>query len=159
MYPWQKDLKVRLYNEFKAGKLPHALLFTGNKDLGKKEFALSFAKVLMCKTADACGQCRSCIMLASDGNPDILTIRAEKKQINIEQVRELNDFLKQQAVIATAKVVIIEDADKLNLAASNALLKTLEEPKVTSYLILTTSKPKSLLPTIKSRLQSYLFSV
>ena len=157
MYPWQKELKSRLCNELEKGKLPHALLFAGNKFLGKNDFAYSFAKTIMCKTKNDCGSCRTCIMLAAESNPDILLVTAEKKIINVEQIREVNNFLQQKAVIAEAKVVIIEDADKLNSAASNALLKTLEEPKVTSYIILTCSNPEKLLPTIKSRVQKYLF--
>ena len=129
----------------KSGKIPHAFLFEGPEGTGKKETAISFAKLLL----------KSEIK----NHPDFLLIQPKKDTISIDQIREeLIRFLSLTPFLGDKKVAIIEKAELMNKEAQNALLKTLEEPKGNSVLILISSKPELLLPTILSRCQKISFS-
>lgn len=151
--------------------LPHALLLTGPEGIGKSAFALALAARLLCESPRenrACGECPSCRWLAAGNHPDFRRIvpeaEAEKeseaaegekkkasRQIRIDQVRELEDFVFIGAHRAGARVVILEPAEAMNVAAANSLLKILEEPPASVYFVLTSSKWRRLLPTILSR--------
>jgi DNA polymerase-3 subunit delta' len=161
-----------------AGRVPGGLLFAGEDGVGKKLFALELAKSLNCRArvgVEACGKCASCQRImrfalpASDDrdahkkiiwseHPDVGMARPYGRAILVDQMRDLEREANFRPFEGAARVFLIEDADKLNDASSNALLKTLEEPPVTSHLILITARPASLLPTIRSRCQALRFA-
>jgi DNA polymerase-3 subunit delta' len=155
VYPWQLPVWQLLTARERH---PHAFLFSGQAGLGKRQFAEAFADWLLCVQPDggrACGQCRSCQLNTARSHPDRLVVEPESegKVIRIDTVRELTDFMMQTAQQGGRKVVVLHPAEALNLAASNALLKSLEEPPAETYLLLVTDQPSRLLPTIRSRCQ------
>lgn len=172
-YPWLVPLWQRLSAQ--PERLPHALLLEGPRGIGKRDFALAFAHALLCETptqdGHACGQCVACHWLAQDSHPDFRLLEPltgeekgeeegttaegpptrKRREINIAQVRALADFVNLSSHRAGSRVVIIHPAEALNPAASNALLKTLEEPSPNTHFLLVSHQPHFLLPTIKSR--------
>jgi DNA polymerase-3 subunit delta' len=162
----------------KAGRVPGGLLFAGEEGVGKKLFALELAKALNCRArvgvevCDKCGSCQRIMRLtlpAADDkdahrkiiwseHPDVGMARPYGRAILVDQMRDLEREANFRPFEGAARVFLIEDADKLNDASSNALLKTLEEPPVTSHLILITARPAALLPTIRSRCQVIRFA-
>lgn len=162
--------------------IPHALLFTGIEGVGKKNAALAFAMACNCKgrepqrrrpspgntpptenneqqrVIEPCSECRSCRKILSDIHPDIIHIRPSGPVIRIAQIRGLCDTLAMRPYEAKLRVVIISDAQAMNPAASNALLKMLEEPPDRTILILTALQSADLLPTIVSRCQHIRFN-
>lgn len=151
-----------------ADRLPHALLFLGPPGVGKSLVALRLAARLACSARAApCGTCAGCAQVAAGSHPDLRRIAAPsaggrregrtKKEIGIDQARELKRFVALQAISAARKLAIIDDADRLSIAAQNALLKTLEEPPGQAMLILVTASPGALLSTVRSRCQRVAF--
>jgi len=140
-----------------SGRLPHGIIWMDAAS-AELDAALQF---LICQgraldEAEACGTCKSCQLFASPaGHPDVLRLQPEGKMqlLKIDQVRAVVDFLSQSAQQGGYKVVVFEAAESLNLPAQNALLKSLEEPGRKTILILVTTRPDLLLPTIKSRCQ------
>ncbi|MFH1111654.1 MAG: AAA family ATPase [Patescibacteria group bacterium] len=134
-----------LLNSLKSNNLTHAYLFTGHRGVGKTTLVKFFIEHLFKTQRD----------LAFESNPDILWIKQNegKKDIIIDQIREIIDFIKLKSWVGNFRIVVVEGADKLNQEASNALLKTLEEPLPRSILILITNNLHKLLPTIISRCQ------
>ncbi len=159
MYFWQQEIEQEIKLKAQQNALPHAILLTGIKGLGKREFAKKLTASLLCTQSmgvgSSCGNCESCLL---SSHPDYKEVdRLEgKKSIGVEQIRELAFFLQQTKSISTYKVVTIFSADKLNIAASNCLLKTLEEPTANTIIILV-SNSQNLLPTIKSRTCMFKF--
>ena len=155
MLPWQRMAWNGLAD---ASRLPHALLFCGPPGIGKRQFADRLCVRLVCERESACGACRACRLASSGNHPDILVLRREegKAEITVEEARGLNEFLVLTPHLASRRVVLIADADHLNRSASNALLKTLEEPPASSYLLLVSDSPARLLPTIRSRCQRFV---
>jgi DNA polymerase-3 subunit delta' len=140
--------------------IPHALLFSGIEKIGKKEVAIEFIKTIFCENAKKpCGECYSCRTIDSSNFPDLSIIEPKDRNIEIEEVRDLQNRLSLKSYNNSLKVGIINDAHLLRKDAQNALLKTLEEPKGDTLLILITSYPQMLLPTIRSRLEEIKFSV
>lgn len=139
----------------KKGRLPHALLFTGEPGVGKLFTAKQLLKAINCKNRDkefnSCDNCRNCRLIESFNFPDLFFIKPEGEQIKVEAVRELNEFLNMSPYEASTKMVLINEADKLNISAANAFLKTLEEPPRDTLIILITEKPDLLPDTIRSR--------
>lgn len=157
-WPWQQRIWQRLCEQKHAGALAHAHLFSGEKGTGRAAFAREYASFLLCAEPDgnsACYQCRSCRAGGPDHHPDLLMVLPEegKKDIRVDQIRELTDFLGRSSFSGLARVAIVLQAERLTLAAANALLKTLEEPAESAYLLLAGISPGSLLPTIRSRCQ------
>lgn len=141
-----------------SGKnIPHALLFSGPDKVGKKAVALEFVKSIFC--GKLCGTCYSCRTIESNNFPDLMVLSPTDNNIEIEQVRDLQNRLSLKSYNNYLKVGIIDDAHLMKKDAQNALLKTLEEPKGDTLLILITSYPEILLPTIRSRLQQVKFSI
>lgn len=163
LMPWHVDIWQRLVSRFPD--LAHGLLFYGKQGAGKQYFASHFAAWLLCtqknKRADglgACGECQSCRWIAAGTHPQLKIIAPdfdEKKQsysaIKIDQIRELADFVQQ--TVDGWRVVLIYPAEQLNIAAANALLKTLEEPGDRVVLILVSDAMLKLPATIRSRVQ------
>ncbi len=156
--------KEFLQNFLKTQARPHALLFCGAEGLGKKKLALEFAKTLLClngKGEDSCESCR--LMNFADGNvshPDFIFVEKleGKRDIIIDQIREL---IKQAAfapVLSKNKVCIIDGADIMNEASANSFLKLLEEPPEGWVIILLASNEEKLLSTIMSRVVKLRFN-
>lgn len=134
-------------------KIPHSYIFTGIEGIGKKLTSLYFAKILNCESEKniPCNQCSNCKKIDKNIHPDILILSTEKKQITLEMVREIISFSSSNPFEGKYKIAIIDDAHKLNQFASNALLKTIEEPTTRTIFILITDSINKLLPTILSR--------
>lgn len=173
--PWLLGDWERLWAH--PGGLPHALLLAGPAGLGKRAFAEALAERLLCETATgadaACGKCDACRWFEAGNHPDFRqlipeadaeevetedapakTEKPEKKksrQIRVEQVRALADFVYVGAHRAQGRVIIVQPAEAMNPAAANSLLKILEEPPSSIYFILVSDAYRLLLPTIRSR--------
>jgi DNA polymerase-3 subunit delta' len=123
--------------------------------VGKKTIALGLAKTLHCSSAtgDFCDECVNCARVQDRNHPDVRIIEplAGKKEISIQQIRELEKELNFRSFSGKRKIAILDPATLMNLAAQNALLKTLEEPPQDSLLILIASNGGALLPTLRSR--------
>jgi DNA polymerase III subunit delta' len=150
----QKQVEI-LRQALNHGRLHHAYLFVGAEGVGKKTIALGLAKAIHCLavTGDFCGECADCARIQADNHPDvrILGPLAGKKEISIQQIRELEKELNFRSFSGKKKIVILDPATLMNLPAQNALLKTLEEPPQGSLLILIASNGGALLPTLRSR--------
>lgn len=140
-----------------SGKLAHAYLFEGIEGCGKHSVALALVEALFCGGAEGCGSCPSCRKMATRQHPDLHLVEPDGTFIKIDQIRELQRELTLRPYEAPRKACIIDGADRLNPAAGNALLKTLEEPPGDALLILTTANPGGVLPTIISRCQRLSF--
>ncbi len=134
-----ESIESTLYSSYNSNKLHHAILLHGKKGIGKASFALNFANKIT--------------NISSGTNPNIFLISKEedKKEISVNQIRKIPDFLNQTSANAKDKFIIIDSACELNKSSSNALLKTLEEPHPNNFLILVTHNINLVLPTIKSR--------
>lgn len=150
-----RALAEQLRRSLQRGRLAHAYLFAGPRGSGREALARTLAQALNCERAthDACGQCDSCRLIEKGEHPDIYWVRPESKsrRILIEQIREFETAVSLKPTQARVKVGIVMDADCMNEAASNAFLKTLEEPPAGTIIILLTTDPQQLLPTILSR--------
>lgn len=151
-----------LRRAWEGGRLAHAYFFAGVAGLGKLTLARALAMGLHCDTRpfDACGACSACRTIAAGTHPDVRIIAgppADKRDISIEQVRELQRELAFRSLSPHPKVGIVNDAHLLTMQAQNALLKTLEEPPGHTVLILVAVNAASLAPTILSRCQRVNF--
>jgi len=147
-----------------SGRLAHALLFHGEERIGKRLVAKVLAQAVNCELEppmsppDACGVCRSCHQIASGTHPDVTILTATSGKGETEQTREIESRFIYRPLVGTRKIVILDNADLLRQEAANALLKTIEEPPPDSLIILVSSRPDSLLPTIRSRCQDIRFA-
>lgn len=142
-----------LLNTLKTGRVPSALLFAGEPGIGKKYAAINFAKAINClaRESDSCDNCPSCKKIDSGVHPDILFLKPERGEIRVDEIRSIEEALSFKPFEGKRKVVIIDEAEKMNQSASNAFLKTLEEPPSDSIIIMISSSPDSLSSTIRSR--------
>jgi DNA polymerase-3 subunit delta' len=147
-----------LTGAFTRSRVPTTYLFTGESGIGKRALAVEFGRLLNCLSPvkgqegpDACGECSHCERIKKGVHPDFRMVTPEDGMIRIEQVRDLIEFLSLKALEAQYKIIIIDEAERMNPAASNAFLKTLEEPPEGSLIILVTSLPDQLLDTVRSR--------
>ncbi len=162
IYPWQQEQWQYLLTRKNNGSLPHSLLLTGQHGLGQTDFALAFAELLLCRRPKtmACGSCRACKLIQAGNHPDLSLVRPEtnSKIIKIDQIRNIIDTVTKQSHQGSCQVVIIEPADAMNIAAGNALLKTLEEPPGDVVIILLSDRASLLPATIRSRCQRIVFN-
>ena len=151
-----------LKRALERGRVPTAYLFTGPPGCGRMTAALATAASLNCQTAPlACGSCASCRLYAAGNHPDLHIIRVAegKRQIVIEQIRDqILEKAYLKPMTGTTSSFIVDDAHLMNANASNAFLKTLEEPPGTSHFILLAPERDAVLPTVSSRCQSLMFS-
>jgi DNA polymerase-3 subunit delta' len=160
-----KKEKELLGHLIESGNIPHALLFSGPKKIGKKKVAIEFIKSIFCSNREKgwgfCSDCYSCRNIETNSIPDFSLIAPEEdsKEIKIEQIRDLQEKFCLTSFGGGYKAGIINNAHLMNQHAQNSFLKTLEEPKGKTILILITDRPDSLLPTIFSRVQSLKFSI
>lgn len=145
-----------------SGRRPHALLFRGPPSVGKHTAARLLAQALLCPHAAGaagCGRCRGCAAIqGGEVHPDLTDLGDEDPKLKIEAIREAVRQLHSGAVSGGLRVLVIPDAERMNSAAQNALLKTLEEPPAGAALILTSARPQLLLGTVLSRCQQLRFS-
>lgn len=152
-----------LQRSIAANRVAHAYLFEGPDGCGRRTTALALIQALFCKepvNGDACGSCSSCRKLASGNHPDLhlLSPLLDKRDISIEQIRELQQQLSLRPFEAKRKACLIEPAERMNEKSANALLKTLEEPPGHAIIILLSTQADLLLSTIRSRCQHLRFS-
>ena len=161
LLPWHRELWQRLARARSEGRLHHALLIAGLSGLGKMHLAHSLAHSLLCNTpavdGSPCGGCRGCRLYRAGNHPDLRRLEPDREsksgEIKIDAIRELAREEGLSAHSGSFKVVIIAPAERMNGAAANALLKTLEEPTPSTQMVLITAHPGRLLPTIRSRCQ------
>lgn len=172
IYPWLIPQWQQLMALHNKNRMPHAMLFTGASGLGKTALAHALGHTLLCQrpiagnqeTDDdgkACGQCTSCQLLSAGTHPDYYHLKPlppEKSKskkpvlsIRINAIRELCSKLSQTSQMSGYRIAIIEQADMMNVASANSLLKTLEEPGDNTLLILLSANPNRLPVTIRSR--------
>lgn len=182
LFPWQQVSWQKLQQNKAA--LPHAILFHGASGIGKETFAMAFAQSLLCEhphaDGQACGECPSCGWFMHRNHPDYRCIRPEaledavsddsgdaeekssakkapSQDIKIEQIRSLSSFMNVSTHRSGMRVVVLYPVEALTTEASNAILKTLEEPPENTVFLLVTDRIDRLLPTVLSRCR--LFSL
>jgi len=181
-FPWQEEVWLRLAEQ--RERLPHALLFHGRPGIGKLHLAEVLAQSLLCENRSgaglACGSCPACVWFAAGNHPDYRLIQPEalapveddaegeaseegkkkpSKQIKIEQIRALSDFLNVGSHRNGHRVVLIHPAESMNPGAANALLKSLEEPSAGVVFLLVSHQPSRLLATVRSRCHALALSL
>lgn len=160
-YAWHDELWKSINSSIDSGRLHHALLLWGQQGLAKEEFSLLLAKRLLCLSDNkACNLCQGCHWFNSGTHPDFIKLVAlkDKKNISVDQIRQLQTTLSLTRTQKTPRVVLIEAAERMNLSASNALLKSLEEPSDETIYILVTKQLSAMPATVQSRCQKLYFS-
>jgi DNA polymerase-3 subunit delta' len=162
--PWLTTHRDGLRKRLQAP--PPALLVSGPQGVGKSLLVKDWVARLLCEAppapGEACGHCSACHWLAVGSHPDLLHVSLQSRtdregkviparEISVDQAREAISFIQLSRARARRRVVLIEPADAMNTAASNALLKVLEEPPLNTLFILQTARPLQLLPTLRSR--------
>ena len=152
-------IKNELIKAFNTNSIAHSYIFSGQYGIGKKQIAIEFAKMILCLNKDnaPCGECKSCLELENDNNPDFNIIKPDGK-IKIDQIRQMLEKVYEKPIISDKKVYIIDDAETMTVEAQNCLLKTLEEPPEYIVIILITSNESNLINTIKSRCLKLTFN-
>ena len=161
-----------------ANKIAHAYIFSGPNGVGRFTTAMQWAKMLLCENpkktkdfADSCGQCPSCEVFQGDAHPDLKVIKKELREytkdgkgkttpidLPIDVIREfLIDKAADRPMMSNSSVYIVKEAEKLNNASQNALLKLLEEPPKHCFIILLCTRTERLLQTTLSRCQTIRF--
>lgn len=143
-----------LFGTLRRDRVPSAALLTGNSGIGKKLAAINYAKAINCLhpiDLDCCDKCISCKKIDSEVHPDVSVINQPTNEIKIEEIRKVEEKLSLKPFEGKRKVVIIDDADTMNIYAANAFLKTLEEPPLNSHILLISFNPDKIIDTIRSR--------
>ncbi|MGH9945697.1 MAG: ATP-binding protein [Pyrinomonadaceae bacterium] len=173
-----EKVKSSLIHLLTSGRLPNSLLFAGPDGVGKKQFAIELARAFVCRQpidSLACGECSACRRVGDFNTPtsekgedhdhvffgehsDVGLVIPFNRNLRVGAIRALEIQANYRPYEARARVFIVNDAEKMNDAAANALLKTLEEPSDTTYIILIASRPDALLSTIRSRCQTIRFA-
>lgn len=173
-----EQVKHTLKHLLANGRVPNAMLFAGDEGVGKRQFAIELARAFVCKESnglEACGTCAACrraqvfVFPKSEKgddfdcvffseHPDVGMVIPFRRNVRIGAIRALEREANFRPYEGRARVFIVDDAEKMADPAANALLKTLEEPASTSHIFLITSRPDSLLPTVRSRCQTMRFA-
>jgi DNA polymerase III subunit gamma/tau len=155
----QQHVTETLKNAIKKDRVAHAYIFSGARGVGKTTAARILAKALNCvhgPIATPCGECDSCKEIAAGTSLDVIEIDAASNR-GIDQIRELREMVRYAPAASRSKVVILDEAHMLTGEASNALLKTLEEPPDRVIFVMATTQPEDLVDTIRSRSQHFHF--
>jgi DNA polymerase-3 subunit gamma/tau len=155
----QEHVTETLANAIRNNRVAHAYIFSGARGVGKTTAARILAKALNCvkgPTPEPCGVCDSCKEIAAGTSLDVIEIDAASNR-GIDQIRELREMVRYAPAAARHKVVILDEAHMLTGEASNALLKTLEEPPDRVIFVMATTEPENLEDTIRSRSQHFHF--
>jgi DNA polymerase-3 subunit gamma/tau len=155
----QTHVTETLANAITNNRVAHAYIFSGARGVGKTTAARILAKALNCvngPTPTPCGECDSCKEIAAGTSLDVIEIDAASNR-GIDQIRELREMVRYAPAAARTKVVILDEAHMLTGEASNALLKTLEEPPDRVIFVMATTEPENLVDTIRSRSQHFHF--
>src|SRR5258707_1955714 len=155
----QEHVTGTLTNAIKNDRVAHAYIFSGARGVGKTTAARILAKAMNCingPTAEPCGVCNSCKEIAAGSSLDVIEIDAASNR-GIDQIRELREMVRYAPAASRSKVVILDEAHMLTGEASNALLKTLEEPPDRVIFVMATTQPEDLVDTIRSRSQHFHF--
>lgn len=164
LLPWHDQQWQQLQLAKTNDRLPHALLLEGPDGIGLNHFAQCLARNLLCNAHQpndiACGNCKACHLLQAESHPDLQNIGPEEdgKQIKVEQIRRLIEFINLTSQYGQYKIVIIDPAENMNRSTANTLLKTLEEPPVQSLIMILSHRPNLLPITIRSRCQRLRFN-
>jgi len=182
LYPWLHGEFARFHALQRQGRMPHALLISGEPGLGQSQLAMRLAQAALCHRplddGQACGQCAACHPFLVGAHPDFSLLSpkdkdskdddasqgkkgkdVKEKDIKIEAVREFCAGLYLSSSFHHGKVGVIDPAELMTSAAANSLLKTLEEPPAGTLIILVTSQPARLPITIRSRCQRWLVPI
>jgi DNA polymerase-3 subunit delta' len=167
-----------LQRAFASGRWAHAYIFAGPEGVGKFRTACEWARLLLCKSpvvedgfADSCGSCQSCLLFETGSHPDFNYVYKELREFTADgkgkttpvdmPIDVIREFLIAKVPIkptlSQRKVFIVSEAEKLNAASQNALLKVLEEPPAYCCIVLLCTRLEKLLPTTKSRSQIIRF--
>lgn len=149
-----------LRRTIETNRIPHALVFTGPKGVGRFLTATTVAKALNCLgdvQGDCCDRCLSCTKIAKGVHPDVHLLAPEGSSLKIDQVRGLNQEVTLRPYEGRRKVFILDQAETMTEQAQNALLKTLEEPPGRAVLVLIAPEVSALLPTLASRCSQIRF--
>jgi DNA polymerase III subunit gamma/tau len=155
----QQHVTETLKNAIKNDRVAHAYIFSGARGVGKTTAARILAKAMNCvkgPTAEPCGECDSCKEITAGSSLDVIEIDAASNR-GIDQIRELREMVRYAPAASRSKVVILDEAHMLTGEASNALLKTLEEPPDRVIFVMATTQPEDLADTIRSRSQHFHF--
>jgi len=155
----QQHVTQTLENAIEQNRVAHAYIFSGARGVGKTTTARILAKALNCAkgpTTEPCNACDSCREIAEGTSLDVIEIDAASNR-GIDQIRELREMVRYAPASSRNKVVILDEAHQLTDEASNALLKTLEEPPERVIFVMATTQPEDLVETIKSRSQHFHF--
>jgi len=155
----QQHVTETLANAIRNDRVAHAYIFSGARGVGKTTAARILAKAMNCvegPTPEPCGECDSCKEIAAGTSLDVIEIDAASNR-GIDQIRELREMVRYAPAASRSKVVILDEAHMLTGEASNALLKTLEEPPDRVIFVMATTEPENLADTIRSRSQHFHF--
>ncbi|MBE6733453.1 MAG: DNA polymerase III subunit delta' [Ruminococcaceae bacterium] len=157
-----EKLRFALEAAIKHDHIPHAIILEGEAGLGKHTLAAYLSRAILCsENKKPCGECKSCRLNLSGSHPDVITVAPEdkKKNISVNQIRELRQTAFVKPHMAERKVLIIDKAETMNEQSQNALLKVLEEPPKSVYFILIAETAAALLETVLSRCVKFTLSV
>ena len=163
IYPWQQTLWHRICQQWQQQRLPHAWLLHGAQGLGKMAFVSHFSKALLCensnKNCHPCEHCHACTLFDANNHPDFTLYQTDEKNktITIDKVRQLINTVQLTPRYGRYQIIVLAPAETMNIAASNALLKVLEEPPAQTLFFLIAQQPQRLPLTIRSRCQAWSF--
>lgn len=159
LYPWLEQPWEQCKTILDSDRVPGAILLIAPNGLGVNVLVERFRSSLMCVNyeSEACGFCHSCELMKSGSHPDVHTISPEKegKSITVDQIRASNRWAQESSHLDGYRLIVVEPAEAMNEAASNALLKTLEEPADKCIFLLVSPAIERLMPTIVSRCQQW----
>lgn len=158
----QAHAEAQLKSAVESGRLGQSYLFSGPDGVGKTLMAKNLAAAVFCTgESKPCGECNDCRMMLSDRHPDFIMVEPEgsSRAIKIDQVRDLIANMSLRPMQGPHRVAVLRESDRMREEAANAILKTLEEPPSFAMLILTSARPRVLLPTIRSRCQEIHFGL
>tara|TARA_B100000902_G_scaffold135278_1_gene133623 strand:- start:4185 stop:5132 length:948 start_codon:yes stop_codon:yes gene_type:complete len=152
-YPWID----KTIDGINISSLPHANLIEGSSGVGKFILAKKIAKSILCdeSSIENCQGCNSCNLIKNNTHPDLL-INQDESKISIDEIRKLIEFANLSSSVSGSKVIILQNCENMKKESQNAILKTLEEPPINTFIIMTSGKRRSLNQTIYSRCNKIL---